>query len=139
MVKILIKAICITMPLTTPNMVFFFEVDAGEVLSESSNWINKIYNPTLYKNPRLTNKIGTHLSNKTINKKTSESLAINTFNFPNGSIKFITAYPNSVLLPTNTTLKTPIVSTQGNFAFKKGYVVIEALTDKKRKVSIYFV
>lgn len=127
------------MALKKPDMVFFFEIDAGEVLSESSNWINKIYNPTLYKNPRLTNKIGTFLSNKTTNKKTLETQAINAFNFPNGSIKFIGGFSNSVFLPTNTTIKTQIFSTLGAYAFKTGYVVIQALTDKKRKVSIYFV
>jgi hypothetical protein len=122
-----------------PSKVFFFEIDSGEVLSNSANWINKIYNPTLYKNPNLTHKIGTFLSNKTTNKKTLETIAVNAFNFPNGSIKFIGGFTNSALLPTNTSIQTQIVSTLGAYAFKTGYVVIQSLTDKKRKVSIYFV
>lgn len=108
----------------------------------SRNFVNYIGETPIYATNEYKNKIGFLTTTGTlniINRKIFDTCSI-SLTLPEGQIFFL-AYSNDSVkeiadnfFPSNTTLTCPILNGNGDFTFVKGWVVINALPDKKRIV-----
>jgi hypothetical protein len=110
------------------DLVVYFSNVVSEPIASGKTWQQIITNSVLFKkfkNGKLKKPIGSWVSSRLVNTLTKETVAQNTFNFPNkSSIMYTRSYMNQVFLLPGQSIVSTIISGQGDYAYSTGCVRI---------------
>lgn len=114
------------------DIVVYFTNVVTEQIAQGKTWQQIIVNSPLFKkfkNGELKKPIGSWVSSRLVNTLTKETVAQNTFNFPNNSsIMYTRSFQKQQFPIPGESIVSTIISGQGDYAYSTGCVRITHLT-----------